>query len=141
MKHKKTFLGIGWKFPPTFDKSSKSVQMVSEEEDIRESLHILLSTQPGERIMRPEYGCDTKQIVFNTTSTNNLTLLKRAISRSILLFEPRIDLDTIDIQVSQDVDGLLLVNIHYIIRLSNSRRNLVYPFYILEGTEIRLKTG
>lgn len=141
MKHKKTFLGIGWKFPPTFDKSSKSVQMVSEEEDIRESLHILLSTQPGERIMRPEYGCDTKQIVFNTTSTNNLTLLKRAISRSILLFEPRIDLDTIDIQVSDDVDGLLLVNIHYIIRLSNSRRNLVYPFYILEGTEIRLKTG
>lgn len=141
MKHRKTFLGIGWKFPPTFDKSIKSVEMVSEEEDIRESLMILLSTKPGERIMRPEYGCDTQALVFETINTTSITVLKRMIQRAILYFEPRITLDEIEAQMDEDIHGKLLINLHYTIRKTNTRSNMVYPFYLIEGTEINTQAS
>ena len=136
MKHKKTFLGIGWKFPPTFDKRIKSVEMVSEEEDIRQSLYILLSTKQGERIMRPDYGSDVQSMIFEPIDVNTTTYLKESIRRAILYFEPRITLEQITVRQDDEEDGLLHVNLEYTIRKTNTRTNMVYPYYILEGTDL-----
>ncbi|MCR6642798.1 MAG: GPW/gp25 family protein [Sporocytophaga sp.] len=139
MKHKKTFLGIGWKFPPTFDKTSGSIMLVSEEEDIRESLFILLSTKPGERTMLPEYGCDLNKMIFESIDSSLITEMKGMIENAILYFEPRIILNEIDISQDRTNDGLLLIDVQYTIRKTNKRSNMVYPYYILEGNEARFR--
>ncbi|MBO9700580.1 MAG: GPW/gp25 family protein [Sporocytophaga sp.] len=139
MKHKKTFLGVGWKFPPTFDKTSGSVMLVSEEEDIRESLFILLSTKPGERTMLPEYGCDLNKMIFESIDSSLITEMKGMIENAILYFEPRIILNEIDISQDKTNDGLLLIDVQYTIRKTNKRSNMVYPYYILEGNEARFR--
>lgn len=141
MKHRKTFLGVGWKFPPTFDKHTKSVEMVSEEADIQESLHILLSTRPGERIMLPEYGCDTYALVFEAIDATNISVMKRMIERAILYFEPRITLNEVKISFVEETEGLLNIDLDYTIRKTNTRSNMVYPFYVLEGTDVRYQAG
>ncbi|GAL86329.1 hypothetical protein MYP_3558 [Sporocytophaga myxococcoides] len=139
MKHKKTFLGVGWKFPPTFDKTSGSIMLVSEEEDIRESLFILLSTKPGERTMLPEYGCDLNKMIFESIDSSLITEMKGMIENAILYFEPRIILNEIDISQDKTNDGLLLIDVQYTIRKTNKRSNMVYPYYILEGNEARFR--
>lgn len=132
----KSFLGRGWSFPPEFNRNVKDVKMVSEEEDIQQSLHILLSTSPGERIMQPTYGCDLHSIVFDNISESTITEIKDIVQRAILFFEPRIILNSVDIDTSQQFDGLLTIVLDYIIRTTNSRNNMVYPFYFLEGSHI-----
>lgn len=139
------FLGKGWSFPPQFQSGSKEVEMVGHEDDIKESLNILLSTSPGERIMQPKFGCDIKKMVFETLGANNITLLKDAIEKAILFFEPRIDLVSIDIETNDDPEvvdnlynGMLNIFIDYTVRLTNTRSNIVYPFYILEGSDVRM---
>lgn len=136
MKHKKTFLGIGWAFPPTFDKRIKSVEMVSEEEDIRQSLFVLLSTKRGERIIYPDYGSDIQSMIFEPKDANTATYLRETIRRAILSFEPRIILDNIAIEEDNAEDGLLLITLDYTIRKTNTRTNMVYPYYIIEGTDL-----
>ncbi|MEO1652938.1 MAG: GPW/gp25 family protein [Bacteroidota bacterium] len=132
---------MGWKFPPTFDKHTKSVEMVSEEADIQESLHILLSTRPGERIMLPEYGCDTYALVFEAIDATNISVMKRMIERAILYFEPRITLNEVKISFVEETEGLLNIDLDYTIRKTNTRSNMVYPFYVLEGTDVRYQAG
>lgn len=137
MKHKKSFLGVGWKFPPSFDKEHGSIMLVSEEEDIKESLFILLSTKPGERVMQPEYGCDLNKLLFESIDATLINQIKSMIKKSILYFEPRIDLDEVEIAPDPNNDGILLINVHYTIRKTNNRANMVYPYYIIEGNEAR----
>jgi len=126
------FLGTGWSFPPTFSKAEQGVQMVSAEEDIQQSLEILLSTRPGERVMHPEYGCNLDIMLFEPLTTTLITYVSDMIRTSILYFEPRIDLLKVDINAQQATEGLILIEIHYIIRSTNSRYNYVYPFYLPE---------
>jgi phage baseplate assembly protein W len=135
-KSEKSFLGKGWSFPPSFDNQSRSVKMVSEEEDIRQSIRIILGTIPGERIMFPEFGCGIIKRVFETRDATSMTILKDLIYDSILFFEPRIKSEEISI-VSDPINrGKLLVNISYKIIITNTRTNMVYPFYAVEGTNI-----
>lgn len=132
----KSFLGTGWGFPPEFNKNSKSVRMVSSEEDIDESLRILMATKPQERIMQPAYGCGLKSLIFENINESTLTLMKDAIQRAVLFFEPRIDLEEIEIDEERADEGVLYIKLIYTVRTTNSRSNLVYPFYFLEGTNI-----
>ena len=131
----KLFLGTGWGFPPEFDKGSKSVGMVSEEDDIQESLRILFSTVPGERVMRPTYGCDLKSLVFENMSESLFTEIKDILERAILFFEPRINLDRIDLDTEEIYEGLIKIQLQYTIRKTNSRTNMVYPFYFKESSD------
>ncbi len=126
------FLGTGWSFPPTFSKAEQGVKMVSAEEDIQQSLEILLSTRPGERIMHPEYGCNLDIMLFEPLTTTLITYVSDMIRTSILYFEPRLDLLKVDINSQQATEGLILIEIDYIIRSTNSRFNYVYPFYLSE---------
>jgi len=137
MADTKSFLGTGWKFPPTFDKYSASVQMVKAEEDIKESLFIILSTQQGERVMLSEFGCDIHQLVFEIVDATLITIIKDRIERAILLFEPRINVENIDVWQDNQELGLLHIDIQYTIRQTNTRSSMVYPFYLIEGTNVR----
>ncbi len=135
-EQQQSFLGKGWAFPPRFDDQNQIAQMVEEEEDIAESLHILLSTSPGERVMRPEFGCDLQRIVFERIDESTLAQIRDLIAFSILHFEPRITLETVDVDTSDYLGGLLRIMVVYTIRSINVRTNIVYPFYFTEGTNI-----
>lgn len=129
-----SFLGTGWGFPPTFSRET-GVQMESGEEDIRQSLEILLSTEVGERIMQPKYGCDMKRLVFEPLDTSLQAYMKDLIHTAILYFEPRIILNNLTLEPSVN-EGRINVNLDYTIATTNTRHNYVYPFYKEEGTEI-----
>ena len=132
----KSFLGTGWSFPPEFNIAAKDVRTVSEEEDIKQSLFILFSTYPGERVMQPSYGCDLRSMVFENITTSTTTAIKDIIERAVLFFEPRIDLNFIDLNKKRMKDGILKIIVDYTVRSTNTRSNIVYPFYFLEGTNI-----
>ncbi len=127
------FLGTGWSFPPTFGRGGAEVAMVSGVEDIQQSLHILLSTRLGERVMQDEFGCALDSVVFEEIDQGLMNTLNRSISDAILYHEPRITLDQIDVNESVEQPGLLLISLAYTVRSTNSRFNMVYPFYINEA--------
>ena len=135
-KEIKSFLGTGWSFPPQFLDSTQGIRMSSDEEDIAESIYILLTTIPGERIMMPEYGCDLHSQVFKNIDPNTLTTMEDLIATAILYFEPRVRLESIDFDTSEQMEGKLSISITYEIKGVNSRRNMVYPFYMIEGTDL-----
>lgn len=135
MKTKESFLGRGWGFPPEFSKNTKSVLLTEDETDIEKSLEILLSTRPGERIMVPEYGCNLDELLFKPLNLTLKTFVADLIKTAILYHESRIDVEKVKIEQSSENDGILLISIDYLIRITNSRKNMVYPFYKTEGTE------
>lgn len=127
------FLGRGWAFPPSFDHQGRSVRMADAEDDIRQSLHILLSTSLGERIMRPTFGWRREALVFEPLSTSFATFLEREIENAILFFEPRIELNRLSFETPPG-QGLVEIRLDYTIRVTNTRSNLVFPFYLDEAT-------
>lgn len=131
-----SFLGTGWSFPPRFEKRTNAIGLVSDENDIRESLIILLSTRPGERVMNPLYGCNLDDLLFAPLNLTLKTYVIDLIETAILYFEPRIDVDKVEISENNDLEGELLIELNYTVRSTNTRRNLVYPFYRGEGTDV-----
>ena len=136
MEEEKSFLGKGWSFPPAFNKNSASVEMISDEEDIRSSLEILLSTRIGERIMQPTYGCEMTKMLFEPIDATLKTYIKDLINDAVLYHEPRIILNELDIIEADIESGLVEVMLDYTIISTNTRNNLVYPFYKYEGTNL-----
>jgi hypothetical protein len=129
-----SFLGTGWNFPPTFTRGGAEVEMASGTEDIHQSLQILLSTQLGERIMQDTFGCDLNVVLFEEMDQGLVNTLTNLISDAILYHEPRISLDNLDVSESDNQQGLLLIRLEYTVRSTNSRFNMVYPFYINEAS-------
>lgn len=128
------FLGTGWGFPPAFSKGGEDVLMVSREEDIMQSLLILLGTSLHERAMREDYGCNLRDYLFEELDARLLNQLRDAISNSIRLHEPRINLEDIHFDVQADyTQSLINIGIQFLVRSTNSRYNMVYPFYLAEG--------
>jgi uncharacterized protein len=128
------FLGTGWSFPPTFSRLCASVDMVSAETDVRESLIILFSTAWGERVMLPTYGCGLSGMIFQGVTTTLQTEIAASLRQAVLNWEPRIEVLDVRVQPDATIDGLVLVTLDYLIRQTNTRSNLVYPFYLREGT-------
>ena len=133
----KTFLGIGWSFPPSFNKESSDIKMVSDETDIKQSLEIYFNTKLGERIMRPEYGCVIHEHIFDKIDESILNILSFELTQNIGQIEPRIIIEKIQINQSNAASGELQISIEYKIISSNVRDNIVFPFYINEGTSIK----
>lgn len=132
----KAFLGRGWKFPVNFKKSHKGAVLSQYEQDIRESLNILLSTSRGERVMRPDYGTNVRDLLFEPLDVSTGTLVGEEIKKAILLHEPRVFVDSV-VVVQEELNGYLEVKVDYTIIATNTRSNLVYPFYLNEGTNIK----
>jgi uncharacterized protein len=127
-----SFLGTGWSFPPTFNREAGSVELVSNEEDIRQSLNILLSTTLGERVMQPRYGCDLTNYVFESLNSSVIGYLKDRVKNAILYYEPRIVAEKIEVTAAESFDlieGKFTISIDYSIPGTNSRFNYVYDYY------------
>ncbi len=129
------FIGTGWSFPPAFDKVTGNTEMTTGVEDIFGSLHILFSTTLGERIMRPEYGCNLRDYVFDPMNVAMEAYIKRLVEDAIIYFEPRITLEKVTVDLI-DTEGIMWIKVDFRIDATNSRANYVYPYYIKEGTNI-----
>ncbi|MBD2753195.1 GPW/gp25 family protein [Spirosoma validum] len=133
------FLGRGWAFPPTFHRSdfgTSGADMVDAREDIEQSLQILLSTSLGERIMRPDYGCNLTDFQFEPMNASVVGYIRDMVSTAMIYNEPRIRVERVEVNqpIGQPaLDGKLLIEVDYTIRTTNSRFNFVYDFYITEG--------
>lgn len=132
----KAFLGRGWSFPPTFSKVENGVEMREAEYDIKESLFLILSTNVGERIMQPEFGSHVNKLLFEPLDKTFSTYISEQIKNAVLYFEPRITLDSVD-YFHDDLNGKVDVTLNYTINGTNTRSNLVFPFYINEGTDLK----
>jgi phage baseplate assembly protein W len=128
------FLGTGWAFPPAFAAGGADVAMASGFDDVHQSLRILFATVRGERVMDEDYGCDLHTVQFEEINQGLVNRLSSLITDAILLHEPRVTLDNVDVSEDADIDGLLLISIAYTIRTTNTRFNMVYPFYLNEAT-------
>ncbi len=128
------FLGVGWKFPVRLD-GQGSFALSRYEEDIQESIWIILSTAPGERVMRPDFGCGIHEYVFAPNTTRTAGLVRQKVEEALSRWEPRIELVEVLVQADEDDPSVLLIQITYRARATDSRFNLVYPFYLeREGT-------
>lgn len=124
------FIGKGWSFPPSFNKAAQSVEMVSDEAEIESSLAVLFSTQIGERLFRPTFGCNLDDYLFKNNSTVVILRMKNMISQTIEEFEPRITLDSVDINMDEIFEGKMAISLFYTINATNRKYNMVYPYYL-----------
>lgn len=131
-----SFLGTGWSFPPTFDFESGQVELVSDLDDIRESLNILLSTSLGERVMQPDYGCNLDDYMFESLNNSLIGLIKHHVENAILFYEPRIIAENVDVTAADSADlieGKFTITVEYTIPETNSRYNYVFDYYLNEA--------
>ena len=135
MDESKAFLGRGWKFPVSFKKGYKGTELSQYEQDIKESLIILLSTIRGERVMNPGYGTNVRDLIFEPLDVSTGTLVAEEVKKAILIHEPRVFVDKIT-PIQEELNGFLELTIDYTIISTNTRSNLVFPFYKNEGTNI-----
>ena len=127
------FLGRGWAFPPSFDRNAGTVAMAAGDADIREALWILLSTSLGERIMLATYGCDLISKVFTTLTTTTANEIAAMVTRAITEWEPRVTIQAVTVTDST-LDGWIDIAIDYVVRQTNARSNLVFPYCRMEAT-------
>lgn len=130
-----SFLGTGWSFPPRF--IGGGVAMSADETDIHESLILLFGTTAGERVFEPKYGLDMHELMFEPMSTTMRTLLLDRVRTAILIYEPRISVLNLSLDGSDPLAGRLEIVLEYAVRATNSRFNLVFPFYRTDSNELR----
>ncbi len=128
----KDFLGTGWKYPVKVDIGGK-IALSSYEEDIKEAIRIILGTAKGERVMRPDFGCGIHELVFASINSATMKQVENSVREGLIQWEPRIELENVIVSSEKADEGKLLVNIDYRVRATNTRFNLVYPFYLKEG--------
>ena len=133
MDDNNSFLGTGWAFPPRFTAGGAGVDMVSGVDDIEQSLAILLATRRGERVLQDGFGCELGEFLFGEISPGLIGRVRDLISDAILHFEPRVLLNDVDVSGQRADEGVLLIGIDYTVRATNSRYNMVYPFYLAEA--------
>lgn len=132
-----SFLGTGWSFPPAFNNVPGGVLMSGDEADIQLSLQILLSTRKGERIMLPDYGCNLDEMLFEPMTTTFKTYISEMVKTAIIYYEARINLNSLTVDDSMETEGIIALRIDYSVKTTNSRFNFVYPYYKIEGTELK----
>ncbi len=124
------FIGSGWAFPLRTD-ATGSIALVSREREIEEAIRLILGTSPGERPMRPEFGCRIHDEIFATADSATAGRISVAVRAALRRWEPRIDVDDVVVSRSLDDEALLYIDIRYTIRATNEPRNLVFPFYTI----------
>lgn len=128
---KVSFLGCGWAFPPRAE-AAADLALVSDEEDVRQAILLILETAPGERVMRPDFGCGLRRLLFEPLNTTTMTLLEKTVEEALVAWEPRIDLGEVRAAPHPSSRGAVLIDIRYRVRSTNTFYNLVYPFYLQE---------
>lgn len=129
----KDFLGRGWAMPVALDPRTGQIQSAEYETDIRQSIQIIVETAPGERVMRPNFGCRIHELVFSSIDTTTIQLIRSAVEDALRRCEARIDVLGVDVDESSAAHGQLLIELEYRVRKTNQTGNLVFPFYFKEG--------
>lgn len=129
----KAFLGEGWTFPPRVEPDTGRIAMIAHEEDIRESIRIIVETSRGERVMRPDFGCGIHDLVFDVVSSATLRRVEREVGEALRRFEARIDEVSVTVNATDVHLGRLDISVDYIVRSTNQPGNFVFPFYFKEG--------
>jgi phage baseplate assembly protein W len=127
------YLGVGWKFPLQVTPGGKIAQ-AKYEQRIEESIYLILSTAAGERVMVPDFGCGIHDLVFAPNNPGTIAMVVQTVRKALVAYEPRIDVLDINADTAPEQPNLLLIRINYQIRANNVVGNLVYPFYISEGS-------
>lgn len=129
----KSFLGTGFSFPIEVEEATGRMKTVSLEEDIAQAIRIILMTRKGERVMHPDFGCDIYDYAFDTMDYTTQVQMEQAVREALMVWEPRIINVEVHINAEQEKEGVLLIEISYVVRSTNNPFNLVYPYYINEG--------
>ena len=132
MPDPRAFLGRGWSFPVRLHDKEGTIRLAEYDQDIRESIWIILSTSKGERVMRPDFGCGIHDLVFEVINTTTLAEIEEDVREALAAFEPRIEVRQVKALSGGGYDGHLRISIDYEVRGTNNQLNLVYPFYIKE---------
>ncbi|HVZ40993.1 MAG TPA: GPW/gp25 family protein [Candidatus Kapabacteria bacterium] len=125
------FLGTGWKFPVRVN-ARGGLSFVSHEQDIEESIWIVLGTAKGERLMEPAFGCGIHNYVFAPNDPSTRGAIAHEVHKSLSEYEPRIIVENVRVESVEGEENRLLIYVDYRVRSSNSKRNMVYPFYLTE---------
>jgi hypothetical protein len=126
------FIGRGWAFPLRTD-ATGSIALVAREREIEEAIRLILGTSPGERPMRPEFGCRIHDFVFGLANGATANEIAAEVSRALGRWEPRIDVQEVSVTFDSLDQTLLYIDVRYSLRRTNDRRNLVFPFYVIPG--------
>ena len=129
----KKFLGNGLAFPIRTNARGQ-IELVTGNTDIEQSIRIILQTRPGERVMRPTFGCHANDLLFEPRSAGTMSQLQNYVLDALRLWEPRIDVVSVDVD-SPGNDGILLAEISYVIKATHDTRSIVHPFYIADEPE------
>jgi uncharacterized protein len=129
----KAFLGKGWSFPVRLDPSTGDVAIAVYLEDIRQAILIILRTALGERVMRPDFGAGLETLVFEPVNTTTMALTKHRVEQGLVTWEPRIDVNDVQVTTDPTMRNTLRISIGYTVRATNTFYNLVFPFYLQEG--------
>ncbi|WP_305783844.1 MULTISPECIES: GPW/gp25 family protein [Micromonosporaceae] len=124
------FIGNGWAFPLRVD-ATGGIALVSREKEIAEAIRLILATAPGERPMRPEFGCGVHDYVFAPADENTAGRIAFEVRRALDRWEPRIDVTDVVVGFDDEDTGVLYIDVRYAIRGTNDPRNLVFPFYVI----------
>jgi phage baseplate assembly protein W len=133
----KDWLGRGWAYPVVLDPLSGGVALAEYETDIRQSIQIILGTAPGERVMRPDFGCGIHELAFEVIDSAMLTRVEAAVTHAMITYEARIEVLGVHANPLYAADGLLLIEFEYRVRRTNQKDNMVYPFYFREGGPVQ----
>jgi phage baseplate assembly protein W len=124
------FIGAGWSFPVRTDATGR-VALVTREREIEESIRLILGTAFGERPMRPDYGCAIHDYVFAGVDFDIAARIAVAVRSSLVRWEPRIEVEDVQIQFDEDDSALIYIDVRYSVGDTNDPRNLVFPFYTI----------
>lgn len=129
-----SFLGRGWKFPIQVDGQNGRVLASEYEEDIIEAIRIIIMTRKGERVMRPDFGCEIHDHLFDVIDYTMLKQMEAKVQNALIYWEPRITDIEVTAEINSEHENLVDIHIAYVVRTTNNPFNLVYPFYINEGS-------
>lgn len=126
------FLGNGWQFPVISDKITGRVKESSYEMNIEESIYLIIMTKKGERVMRPDFGCDIHNYMFEAMDYTTLTMMKHAVEEALIRWEPRITNIRVEVEDTIQEENAVQIAVDYRVRTTNNPFNLVFPFYLEE---------
>lgn len=129
--YSKAHLGVGWAFP--VKPVGGRLRYARHEEDIEQAIHLILLTARGERLMLPQFGAGIRNYLFEPSSSATYRSIEEAVRAALIDWEPRIDLERVEVVPDQDEPNLLLIHVDYVVRATNTFYNRVYPFYLYEG--------
>jgi len=128
------FIGRGFAWPLRVDHTG-GIAFTAGEHDLDDAIRVVLATAPGERVMRPQFGCRIWDLLFEPITSNTLGLMAQSVREAVTQWEPRVEVHDVKVEADPSRDGLVHIDVEYVVRTTNNRRNLVYPFYVIPHEE------